>query len=54
PTLSETVQAWRDYLPRFLPLPHPSPRNQAWWKRRPWFEAELVPELRRRVKALLD
>lgn len=54
PTLSETVQAWREYLPRYLPLPHPSPRNQAWWKHRPWFEAELVPELRRRVAELLN
>jgi uracil-DNA glycosylase len=58
PTLSETVEAWRTYLtpqrPGYLPLPHPSPRNQAWWKHRPWFEAELLPELRRRVAALLD
>lgn len=54
PTLSETVEAWREYLPRVLPLPHPSPRNQSWWLRRPWFEAELVPELQRRVARLLQ
>ncbi len=54
PTLSATVEAWRDYLPRYLPLPHPSPRNQSWWLRRPWFEAELVPELQRRVAQLLE
>lgn len=45
-TLSGTVEAWRDYLPEYLPLPHPSPRNQSWWMRRPWFEAELLPVLR--------
>lgn len=54
PTLSETVEAWRDYLPHMLPLPHPSPRNQSWWMRRPWFETELVPQLRQRVAALLN
>jgi uracil-DNA glycosylase len=52
-TLTETVQRWREYLPDFLPTPHPSPRNTLWLKRRPWFEADVVPELRRRVHALL-
>lgn len=52
-TLTETVAAWRDYLPEFLPLPHPSWRNTAWLKKHPWFERELVPELRKRVRALL-
>lgn len=51
-TLGETVRAWRDYLPDFLPLPHPSWRNTAWLARNPWFETDLVPELRRRVKDL--
>ena len=40
---------WRDAPPGVLPLPHPSWRNTGWLKRNPWFEAELVPELRRRV-----
>ena len=53
-TMTETVQAWRDYLPDYLPLPHPSWRNTAWLKRNPWFEAELIPELRRRVAALVS
>lgn len=53
PTLTETVAAFRDYLPRCLPLPHPSPRNQAWWKANPWFEAELLPVLRLKVHAAL-
>ena len=48
-TLTETVRAWRDYLPDFLPLPHPSWRNTAWLRKNPWFEAEIVPFLRRSV-----
>jgi uracil-DNA glycosylase len=53
PTLGGTVHAFRDYGPRYLPLPHPSPRNQLWFRRHPWFEREVVPALRTRVKALL-
>jgi uracil-DNA glycosylase len=49
PTLSQTVQAYRDYLPQFFPLPHPSWRNRAWLKKNPWFETDVLPELRRRV-----
>ncbi len=52
-TLSETVAAWRDYGPRFMPLPHPSWRNTGWLKKNPWFEHELVPELRKRVRKLI-
>lgn len=52
-TMTETVAAWREYLPDYLPLPHPSWRNTAWLKRNPWFETELLPELRERVRALL-
>lgn len=49
-TLGETVRAWRDYIDEgYLPLVHPSPRNQIWLKRNPWFEAEIVPYLRARV-----
>ena len=52
-TMSETVEAWHDYTPRVLPLPHPSWRNNAWIARHPFFEAELLPWLRRRVRALV-
>jgi uracil-DNA glycosylase len=52
-SMSETVAHWRDYLPRYLPLPHPSWRTTMWEKRNPWFAAELLPALRRRVAALL-
>lgn len=52
-TLTDTMRAWRGCLPRFLPLPHPSPRNIAWFKANPWFETEVLPTLRSRVRALL-
>ena len=52
--LTETVRAWRDYLPDIMPLPHPSWRNTAWLKKHPWFEADLVPVLRQRVASLME
>ena len=51
--LTETVRAWQDGLPGVLPLPHPSWRTIGWQKRNPWFDAELLPDLRRRVHAVL-
>jgi len=45
-SLTATVAAWRDYLPEYIPLPHPSWRNTAWLRKNPWFEAELLPVLR--------
>lgn len=52
-TLTDTVKAWRDYLPEVLPLPHPSPRNNIWLRRNPWFEEDVVPALRKRVQQVL-
>lgn len=52
-TLTDTVRAYADYLPEFLPLPHPSPRNQLWLKVNPWFEGELVPILQLKVREAL-
>jgi len=52
-TMTETVMAFRDYLPRYLPTPHPSWRTTHWQKKNPWFEADLLPVLRQRVHALL-
>ncbi|MEM6414708.1 MAG: uracil-DNA glycosylase family protein [Pseudomonadota bacterium] len=52
-TLTETVAAWREYGPDIIPLPHPSWRNNAWIKKHPWFEEELLPHLRDRVALLL-
>lgn len=45
-TLTETVRHYQDYLPQFLPLPHPSPRNNIWLKKNPWFAQEVLPLLR--------
>lgn len=53
-TLTQRVQRWRDFGPRYIPLPHPSPRNTLWLRRNPWFEAEVVPVMRERVLALLQ
>ena len=51
--LTETVRHWHKYLPEFFPIVHPSPLNFRWQAKNPWFEAEVVPELRRRVKQIL-
>ena len=55
--MTDTVSAWREYLtggkPGILPMPHPSWRNNSWLKRHEWFEAELLPVLRKRVQELL-
>jgi uracil-DNA glycosylase len=51
--MTDTVKAWRDYTPRYIPMPHPSWRNNGWLKKNPWFEKDLLPYLRRRVRRLL-
>ena len=56
--LTGTVMAWRQILstprvPRVLPLPHPSWRNNGWLRRNPWFEEELLPALRTEVERVL-
>lgn len=56
--MTDTVRGWRTILgarmrPRYLPLPHPSWRNSGWLKQHPWFEADLLPALRREVRTLL-
>ncbi len=53
-SLTEKVGAWRKYWPSTVPLPHPSPRNNIWLSRNPWFETDLLPVLRRRVEAVLS
>ena len=51
--MTETVAAYEEYLPAYLPLPHPSWRNTGWLKRNPWFESRLLPLLRDRARAAL-
>jgi uracil-DNA glycosylase len=52
-SLGETVRNYPHYLPTFLPLPHPSPRNIRWFRNHPWFEAEVLPVLRQQVQRIL-
>jgi uracil-DNA glycosylase len=52
-SLTELVQHWRDYWPTNVPLPHPSPRNNLWIKRNPWFAEELLPQLKAQVSKVL-
>ena len=51
--VTETVRRWRDHAPEVYPLPHPSWRNTAWLGKNPWFEAELLPDLRQRLDEVL-
>ncbi|WP_346836850.1 uracil-DNA glycosylase family protein [Microbulbifer sp. SAOS-129_SWC] len=54
-SLTDNVRRYREALAAgFFPLPHPSPRNTLWLRRRPWFEQDVVPELRRLVKKTLN
>jgi len=52
--LTETVKNWRAYAPKHIPLPHPSPRNNIWLKRNPWFEQDVLPELKLRINRYLN
>lgn len=51
--LLDNVRNWRNYAPDYMPMPHPSPRNQLLLRKNPWVEAELVPELQRRVAKII-
>lgn len=52
-TLTETVKDWTQHLPSQIVLPHPSPRNQYWLTKNPWFEAETLPAVRQRINEFL-
>jgi uracil-DNA glycosylase len=52
-TMTETVERWQEYLPQYLPTPHPSWRTTGWVRKNPWFETQLVPALRTHVTAAL-
>ena len=53
-TLTETVKSYKEYLPQFLPLVHPSPRNKIWQKKNPWFETQVIPTLQEMVKDMVN
>ena len=52
-SVTATTRDWRAHAPRIIPLPHPSPRNVAWFKANPWFEGDVLPVLQRSVRRLL-
>lgn len=52
-TLTETVKNWKEYWPKMLALPHPSPRNNMWLRKNPWLEKDILPVLKDRVSQLL-
>ena len=51
--VTERVKHYQNYLPTYFPLVHPSPRNQIWMAKNPWFESEVVPDLKKRIKTIL-
>jgi len=53
-TLTDTVKAWRVHLPGYVALPHPSWRNTGWLKRNLWFENDVLPELKARIRNILN
>lgn len=53
PTLTETVRNYENYLPQYLPLVHPSPRNKIWQIKNPWFQQEIVPKLQRIARQVM-
>ena len=52
--LTETVANWQHYMPSQIVMPHPSPRNQAWFKKNPWFEQDVLPAVRARVAEVIE
>ncbi len=52
-TLTKRVLRWQSYLPSKLVMPHPSPRNNLWLKRNPWFESDVLPALQSRIASIL-
>lgn len=52
--VTDTVKNWRAHAPRLFPLPHPSWRNSAWIRKNPWFETDLLPELRKQVQRVMN
>lgn len=51
--MGDRVRRFRDFLPQYFPLPHPSWRSQIWMRSNPWFEAEVLPELRSIVSSIM-
>ena len=52
--LTDTVAHYKKYLPDYFPLVHPSPRNQIWMSKHPWFEAQVVPDLKKIIQQIIQ
>jgi uracil-DNA glycosylase len=52
--LTDRVKLWQDYSPNYFLLPHPSPRNNIWLKRNPWFEQDVIPHMRMQLQKHLN
>ena len=52
-TLTETVGEYKNYLPKYFPIPHPSPTNRFWFTKNPWFETNVVPDLQHRIAQII-
>ena len=52
-TLTETVHHYKTYLPKYFPLPHPSPRNNIWQAKNEWFANEVLPELKKKIEKIM-
>ncbi len=52
-SVTETVKSWQEHWPTVVPLPHPSPRNNLWLRKNPWFEQDVIPQLQERINTLL-
>lgn len=53
-TLTDTVNHYEEYLPKYFVLPHPSPRNRFWLTKNPWFEKDVLPELKKKVTKIIS
>lgn len=53
-SLTEIVKNYKEFLPNYLPLPHPSPRNNIWQKRNKWFKEDLIQVLQEKVESILN
>jgi uracil-DNA glycosylase family 4 len=53
-TLTETAKHFKEYLPQYIPLPHPSPRNNIWQAKNPWFTATVLPLLKQKIQEIIE
>jgi uracil-DNA glycosylase len=54
PSITENIKNYKKFMPTYLPLVHPSPRNRIWQMKNPWFEKKIIPVLREKVKEVTE